>query len=291
MTLEERLLICKTCENRKVDYEKGVVCELTGDPPTFEQNCPDYIEIPQSRSYPIGVKNQALGRNSIYRPNKQRARYALAALITLGVLQISGWILGYFFIIERQKTFESGYYYGAVGTKYELLESLIQINALLIGVTFIALIVVFINWFRRAYFNLHLRFSDLQYTDLRAAWCWFVPLANFYWPYAIMREMWIKTKSLLVGEDHAKFDSYHHNLVGFWWLTFVLSNLTVNLTGVSMGLGLEYLRYISYVKMVMTVISYILVIIMVKRYSRMEETVRTSNGLETEIDLIGIETE
>jgi hypothetical protein len=44
MTREEQVLICRTCTNRKMDPQQGIICSLTGSPATFEEQCPDYSQ-------------------------------------------------------------------------------------------------------------------------------------------------------------------------------------------------------------------------------------------------------
>ncbi|MCR9253278.1 MAG: hypothetical protein NXI20_22890 [bacterium] len=43
MKLQDKLDYCRVCENRKTDYERGIVCGLTDDKPTWEDSCPDFI--------------------------------------------------------------------------------------------------------------------------------------------------------------------------------------------------------------------------------------------------------
>lgn len=43
MTREEYLKICRICENRKQDYEHGMVCGLTGRKADFEDKCPSFV--------------------------------------------------------------------------------------------------------------------------------------------------------------------------------------------------------------------------------------------------------
>ncbi len=38
-TLQERLTLCKNCDNRKVDLQEGLKCNLTGNPPDFVELC------------------------------------------------------------------------------------------------------------------------------------------------------------------------------------------------------------------------------------------------------------
>ncbi|KAB2807345.1 hypothetical protein [Phaeocystidibacter luteus] len=40
--MQERLEYCKVCENRKFRMEQGIICGLTMEKPTFEDECPTY---------------------------------------------------------------------------------------------------------------------------------------------------------------------------------------------------------------------------------------------------------
>lgn len=42
LTLDDRLRYCKICTNRKLDFNTGMVCTLTGAKPAFEQTCPTF---------------------------------------------------------------------------------------------------------------------------------------------------------------------------------------------------------------------------------------------------------
>lgn len=39
MTLKDRLEFCTICENRKIDFKTGLVCNLTNQKPNFENFC------------------------------------------------------------------------------------------------------------------------------------------------------------------------------------------------------------------------------------------------------------
>ncbi|TRX16514.1 DUF4328 domain-containing protein [Flavobacterium franklandianum] len=56
-------------------------------------------------------------------------------------------------------------------------------------VVFILSAITFIQWFRLAYFNLHLRVNRLSYSDGWAAGCWFMPIVNLFRPYQIMKKL------------------------------------------------------------------------------------------------------
>lgn len=44
MTKEERLKYCSACKNRKLDFDRGLLCSLTGEAPAFEGTC-DSIQV------------------------------------------------------------------------------------------------------------------------------------------------------------------------------------------------------------------------------------------------------
>ena len=39
MTKEERLKYCSVCKNKKLDFDRGLICSLTDENPTFEGEC------------------------------------------------------------------------------------------------------------------------------------------------------------------------------------------------------------------------------------------------------------
>lgn len=43
MTSEEYPKICRICENRRHDYEHGMVCRLTNRKADFEDKCPSFV--------------------------------------------------------------------------------------------------------------------------------------------------------------------------------------------------------------------------------------------------------
>lgn len=43
MTREEQVKICRKCQNREMDAQRGLICKLTGDVATFDGQCPDFV--------------------------------------------------------------------------------------------------------------------------------------------------------------------------------------------------------------------------------------------------------
>ena len=86
--------------------------------------------------------------------------------------------------------------------------------------------VTFIQWFRRAYYNLNNRIK-CKHSEGWAAGSWFVPIISLYRPYQIMKEMSIETTSLLKEKTNSHVDS-KTELIGWWWALWIASSWAGN---------------------------------------------------------------
>ena len=96
--------------------------------------------------------------------------------------------------------------------------------AVLMVIIFVVHFVTFIMWFRRAYFNLHLRVRNLEHSEGWAAGSWFVPFVNLYMPYQIMRELYLETYALLGGKKGQYPENYTTAYVGWWWSLVIVTS-------------------------------------------------------------------
>jgi len=97
-----------------------------------------------------------------------------------------------------------------------------QIVGFIYMIVYIVAGVTFIQWFRRAYYNLNLR-TRCEHTDGWAAAFWFIPILTLFRPYQIMDEMWTKTSSLINSYSlNPKQDS--PVVMGLWWGLWIISN-------------------------------------------------------------------
>ena len=56
MTREEQLVFCKKCLNRKMDMKQGLICNLTGEKATFQNECPDFKRDETVKEVPLDDK-------------------------------------------------------------------------------------------------------------------------------------------------------------------------------------------------------------------------------------------
>ena len=63
MTLKEKLKFCTICENRKVDFKTGLVCNLTNEKPNFENNCEFFKKDEKEAERKLKMKLDAAGNS------------------------------------------------------------------------------------------------------------------------------------------------------------------------------------------------------------------------------------
>jgi len=220
MTREEQLFFCKKCKNREFNLTEGVLCKLTGKKADFEETCPSY-ELDKERETKIIPST-----THTIRPNLERAVWAqhlIWAVLFVQVLSTVSSFLQYnllqdlnadIFVSEEDLDMN------------DLREGLIGILSLII---YIISGIVFIRWFRRAYYNLKLR-TKCRFDEGWAAGGWFVPILSLFRPYQIMSEIQTKTTNLINKQVQNKIIDTTGPIIGIWWTLWIVSNYIGNYT-------------------------------------------------------------
>ena len=138
----------------------------------------------------------------------------------------------------------------------------------------ITTIVLFIRWFRRAYYNLHsIQSSEVSFQEGWAAGAWFIPFLNLVRPYQIMREIWTGTQRAM---PHRYPDILPATLVGIWWALYLIMNITANIS-LRMAMGVEDIDDLinvaiaSIIVEIITIPAAIIAIQVVKKISSFED--------------------
>ncbi|TRZ43181.1 DUF4328 domain-containing protein [Robertkochia solimangrovi] len=98
------------------------------------------------------------------------------------------------------------------------------IGFLQLGLT-IASIVVFLNWFRRSYGNLHRLGVHPNQSESATIWTWFVPILNLFRPFQIMKEIWYETQFTIRKSDVTFQIKEGDLLLGTWWILFIATGI------------------------------------------------------------------
>ena len=210
---EEQFENCKQCLNRiKGSNGKENICNLKGKNLDFEGDCRDF-------QHDSSVISGALNKINAIKPNLKRAQLAqifIWAVMVMDIISIFSSYLQYNILIAIQNNEYVS------DQALDSNDARVQLIAYLYLLVFIISAVTFIQWFRRAYYNLNVR-TSCDNTEGWAAGSWFVPIISLYRPYQIMKEMWNKT-SRLINEKTNKRIENSTIMIGIWWTLWIVSN-------------------------------------------------------------------
>ncbi|MDR0801655.1 DUF4328 domain-containing protein [Fluviicola sp.] len=104
-----------------------------------------------------------------------------------------------------------------------------QFIAIAMFLIYIGVAIVFIQWFRRAYYNLHQLSNSLSHSEGWAAGAWFVPFINLVRPFNIMKEMMYISEHILVRANLVQEDRNRERSVGIWWTLWIIVSILSNI--------------------------------------------------------------
>jgi hypothetical protein len=219
---EEQISLCKTCLNRKKgDFAPEDICNIRGHVLAETATC-NYFDLDKNV-----ITNKAQVEDMV-RPNSARAKLAVLMVGAVMVMNLIALLSSYMQLGVLQQLKAGVFLSDDVLNSNDTREQLVGIIFI---VVFITSSVFFIQWFRRAYYNLHIRTGNCESTEGWAAGAWFVPIVCLYRPYHIMLELWNKTTDLVEqknkaegteGDERFRFST---RLVGTWWSLWILSNV------------------------------------------------------------------
>lgn len=155
------------------------------------------------------------------RPNGQRAKIAIMLIWTVLTIEIISILSDYLQYDLLQTVANGGQISNETATDNDLRQKIIAIIYL---VTYIISGFTFIQWFRRAYYNLHLKAETLSFTEGWAAGCWFVPFISLYRPNQIMKELYVETKSLLTKKQENSTLNLNTQFIRWWWALWLIAS-------------------------------------------------------------------
>jgi hypothetical protein len=156
------------------------------------------------------------------KPNQQRAKNAIILIWIVLALEIISLISGYFQYELLQSVSNGNEISIETANENDTREQIISFINL---IAYIVSAITFIQWFRRAYYNLHIKIKNLSHNESWAAGSWFVPVITWYRPFQIMKEMYIETKKILIKYELISSSNITTNLLGVWWTLWVINNI------------------------------------------------------------------
>lgn len=156
------------------------------------------------------------------RPNHERAKVAVILIWIMLGMDFVSLVSGYLQYDLLRTAADGGSLSMAAANANDNRE---QIIAIIYVIAYAISGITFIQWFRRAYFNLHIKVNHLSHGEGWAAGSWFVPILCLYRPFQIMKELYVETKELLVKKGLITNADLDVKYLGWWWALWLLSSL------------------------------------------------------------------
>ena len=153
------------------------------------------------------------------KPNEQRSQNAILLIWIALVMNIISLVSSYFQYDLLQIAANGGEISAESVTSNDNREQAIGIIQIIV---FVVSAITFIQWFRRAYFNLHLRVNHLSHSEGWAAGCWFMPIVNLFRPYQIMKELFQETHLFLKRNEVHANEHLSISSLSLWWTFWII---------------------------------------------------------------------
>lgn len=136
------------------------------------------------------------------KPNERRGKAAMTLIwiiMAICTVMVAASAIDVFLLIQYSHGLEISEF------AINISDSTLNIGGYFFIAAYIISAITFILWFRRAYYNLHILIGSTEYGNGWAAGSWFIPIANLFIPYNIMKELYEKTDQYLFVDDNEDY--------------------------------------------------------------------------------------
>lgn len=231
------------------------------------------------------------------RPNENRANTAIIIFWIILVTKIAT-LLSSFYQYRLLQTVASGGEVSHISaTVNDIFARMIAVISFLAS---IVAIITFIQWFRRAYYNLHLKVKHLSFSEGWAAGCWFVPIINLFRPFQIMKELFVETDLFLFKRNTEIRAKLATPIIGWWWALWILSSMFESFYAqISLYLNssldqMIFRTVLNIISSIITIVLSLITIKMIKNYSSVEALLNEPEEIilpieENKIDVLEVQ--
>ncbi|MEN8122771.1 MAG: DUF4328 domain-containing protein [Bacteroidota bacterium] len=215
MTREEHLKFCKICKNKKNDLKEGIICGLNNQIADFVDTCESFEKDVETKSDEYFAKINLID-------NSKRAKYAMNVFFGISILNLIAVLSGYFEFELLERIRDAEMFTEQEASVNDLRQGVIGILQTVLSITSI---VLFLNWFRRAYGNLHrIGTNNLEHNETMAIWSFVIPIVSLFRPYKIAKEIAVEYGNRLSGINSNYKSSINFSIIGLWWTFFLIAN-------------------------------------------------------------------
>lgn len=155
-----------------------------------------------------------------------------------------------------------------------------QIIAIISALAYIASGIIFIMWFRRAYWNLHQVQKGMSSGEGMAAAGWFIPILSLFKPYKIFKEMFDVMNLKIDKSPPVKYGG----VLITWWILYIITSILGQIIfrmdeGQTIPELLDY-TLICVVDGIITIPSGVLLLWLIKKYGVQETSLANLEAAE-----------
>lgn len=228
---------------------------------------------------------------NLLKPNEGRSKIAIQLIIVVMIFDL----ISLFSNILEYQLLNSEFISPEMANASDTRQQIIGIVHLIV---MIISSVTFIQWFRRAYYNLGQRIGSLNHSDHWAALAWFFPIISLFRPYHIAKEIFSETEEYLERNLANYNETTSDSKIGIWWTFWIISNIIGNIAfRISLNAdtleSLQTANIFNCLSDISSITAGILAILVIKEYAKVEtlfyETEPKVEVLETPISEKAIE--
>jgi hypothetical protein len=221
-----------------------------------------------------------MDQNSDQKPYASGRLRALLTILLLGAVAASA-ALSMSLNVTRDGMFRSVADHNAPSKLGKSVTEMLYVGiAILQFVIFVVTVVAFLMWLHRAYRNLPaLGAVGLDTTPGWAVGCFFIPFANFFKPFRVVREIWHESAPVAESRESSGGVAAQQGtpaLVGWWWAFCLIANIA-GLAGIraeDTAATIEGMLLASWLLIAsdaLFIVAAVLSILIVKRIDEMQE--------------------
>ncbi|MCF7561492.1 DUF4328 domain-containing protein [Sabulilitoribacter multivorans] len=228
----------------------------------------------------------------LIRDNSQRSKYVLVLLGILAFFDLLSVGFNYY-----QNMVLEGYEFGEYTDEYiENLDYLSIVISLTYFSSFIITIVLFIQWFRRAYGNLIRLDVNMEYTENGSVWGYFIPFINWVRPIKTMKEIYLKTQKVIKEYNSTLVFNKNTEFIVVWWVIYLINGFIANFASKQMNRATTIDEFISANNVyifsdLVDVVSIGFAILVIQKVSKLELILRETDTSLSLINQIGVKAE
>ena len=227
--------------------------------------------------------------NKLIKDNTLRSKYVLISFTFLAVIDMLSISLN-LYQNSVLKGYETDDYSDELITNIDYATMFIGI---LQFIGFIAIAVLFIKWFRRAYTNLIRLEIKMEYTENAAVWGYFIPFINWVRPVKTMQEVYVKTQNAIKTYDPTLILDRNTGFITAWWITYLINGFIANYASRTMTRANTIDNFVAannnyIIADLFDIASITLAVIVVQKIAKLEFSLKKVDKSVSLIDQIGI---